>query len=258
MKIMHVFQSLSPMLMSMLMFYTNCVHGLIPILKTGPRASSQIAMSSSFPQGPTPIQESSSIVNGPFPIKPFTVAMKKTGEMVARTVSKYTPQGVKDFLLVLKGPIVNNLNKIKTYMDNSTLKDKFSKEELSKLGLYALLSYGFVSNFSYITCVIIAWCIHGKATGLSPLAIDQWKGFLAVYTGLYVANNFLRPARFGVSVLLAPKFEDLIIFIMKKTGLQRPYAVGLTVFLVNFCGTISYLVGGLIITTRLLGVPLGA
>ena len=52
---------------------------------------------------------------------------------------------------------------------------KLSKDTIAKAGLYALLSYGFVSNVSYITCLIISWVTHGKRTGLSPLAPGQWK-----------------------------------------------------------------------------------
>lgn len=156
---------------------------------------------STFKPGPAPIaSEASSLVNGPFPIKPFTVVWRKVLSILSTTglkVYSFTPKPVKDFLSVLKGPIVSSSDSVKAYLEKNNVKTKFSKEELSKLGLYALLSYGFVSNFSYITCVIIAWCIHGKTTGLSPLAAGQWRGFLAIYSGLYVANNFLRPARFG-------------------------------------------------------------
>lgn len=69
---------------------------------------------------------------------------------------------------------------------------------------------------------------------------------------------------------------------MKKTGLNKSYATAVTVFLVNVCGTIGesipsiylppshqgiviaavfsigYLIGGLIVITRIAGVPLGA
>lgn len=85
--------------------------------------------------------------------------------------------------------ILQFVQKIKSVFNQSGVKDKFTKENLAKMGLYALLSYGFVSNFSYISCVIIAWCVHGKRTGLSPLAPDQWKSFLLVYAGLFAANN---------------------------------------------------------------------
>lgn len=64
------------------------------------------------------------------------------------------------------------------------MKDKgFSKASIAKLGGYALLSYGFVSNVSYITCIIISWVIHGRVNKLSPLAAGQWKPFLAIYAG---------------------------------------------------------------------------
>ena len=153
---------------------------------------------------------------------------------------------------------MNIYRKVDLFLESKNMKKNLTKEEMSKLGLYALLSYGFVSNFSYITCVIIAWVIHGKSTGMSPLATGQWKQFLAVYTGLYVANNFLRPIRFGVSVLIAPKFDDIIQFIMRKTGLKKAYATAVVVFLVNFCGTISYLIFGLRFATWLFAVPLRA
>lgn len=127
---------------------------------------------------------------------------------------------------------------------------------IAKLGMYALLSYGFVSNFSYVTTVICAWIIHGKASGLSPLAEGQWKQFFAIYTGLWAANNFLRPVRFSIAVFLAPTFDKMIAFLENKFGVSRSAATGLCVFLVNVCGTFSYLFGGLLIATKIAGVPL--
>ena len=75
------------------------------------------------------------------------------------------------------------------------------KNSLSKLGLNMLLSYGFVSNVSYITCLIISWVAHGRTSGLSPLAPGQWKSFLVIYSGLFAANNILRPIRFSLSLV---------------------------------------------------------
>jgi len=127
---------------------------------------------------------------------------------------------------------------------------------LAKLGMYALLSYGFVSNFSYVTTVICAWVIHGKASGLSPLAEGQWKQFFAIYTGLWAANNFLRPVRFSIAVFLAPTFDTLIAQLERRFRLSKKTATALCVFLVNICGTFSYLFGGLFIVTKVTGVPL--
>ena len=103
--------------------------------------------------------------------------------------------------------------------------------------------------------MIIAWVSHGKATGLSPLDPDQWKGFLIIYAALFAANNVLRPLRFALSLTITPYFEKIIDFIQKKTRLSRPFSTGITVFLVNVCGTFTYLFGGLFLATTIARVP---
>ena len=40
------------------------------------------------------------------------------------------------------------------------------KPNLKQLGLYAALSYGFVSNASYSICVGLAWFASSKKTGV--------------------------------------------------------------------------------------------
>lgn len=131
-----------------------------------------------------------------------------------------------------------------------------TKESMAKFGVNCLLAYGFVSNFSYITCVIIAWIAHGKKYHLSPLAPGQWKQFLLIYSGLWVANNIIRPARFSLSLVLSPFFDRGIRRLEESLKLNRVKSTSLMVFLVNFCGTISYLVFGLLAATRLANVPL--
>lgn len=143
----------------------------------------------------------------------------------------------------------------------SALRSKFksnnlNKENIAKLGMYVLLSYGFVSNVSYITLLIISWVIFGKANGLSPLAAGQWKGFLAVYAGLWAANNFLRPLRISLALFMSPYFENLINIVEKKTGWKRTIATGTVIFIVNIFLTVSYLFTGLILATTLARVPL--
>ena len=112
------------------------------------------------PQSSSPTSESPSrshqiVERNSAPIKPISVAFQKLKNLAVIVQANLPPQ------------ISDTIAKVNTYLNNKNLKEKFTKEELSKLGLYALLSYGFVSNFSYITCVIIAWCIHGKTTGAS-------------------------------------------------------------------------------------------
>ena len=131
-----------------------------------------------------------------------------------------------------------------------------SKASLSKLGLNCLLAYGFVSNVSYITCLILAWVTHGKSTGLSPLAKGQWKKFLMVYATFFAANNVLRPLRFSLSLVITPAFDAFVDAIQKRTGWTRRNSTAITIFLVNVCGTFSYLFGGLFLATFFAKVPL--
>jgi hypothetical protein len=131
-----------------------------------------------------------------------------------------------------------------------------NKAGLSKLGLNCLLAYGFVSNVSYITCLILAWITHGKSTGLSPLAQGQWKKYLLVYATFFAANNLLRPLRFSLSLAITPAFDKFIDLIQQRTGWTRRNSTAITVFLVNICGTFTYLFGGLFLATTIAKVPL--
>ena len=156
-------------------------------------------------------------------------------------------------------PKMNFLAQVKSLLSGNGLGNgKFSvdKESISKLGLNVLLAYGFVSNFSYITCLILAWVTHGKSTGLSPLVSGQWKKFLLVYATFFAANNILRPLRFTLSVAITPAFDKFIELVQKKSGWTRRTSTGVTIFLVNICGTFMYLFGGLLIATTIAKVPL--
>ncbi|CAM9431080.1 unnamed protein product [Ectocarpus sp. 8 AP-2014] len=126
---------------------------------------------------------------------------------------------------------------------------------IKELGLYALLSYGFVSNASYAICVGLAWFASSKKTGLSPLAPGQWQVFLVSYATLWAINNVLRVPRFALSVSLAPAFDRFIEFLMKKTGRGKGVATGLCVFLVNFLGTFALLSTGILLASIFSGVP---
>ena len=72
---------------------------------------------------------------------------------------------------------------------------------------------------------------------MSPLAPGQWKGFLAVYAGFYVFNNFIRPFRMALSIGLSKYFEMSIEAVQNKTNLSRGLATFVVVFLYNIVGT---------------------
>ncbi|CAM9595977.1 unnamed protein product [Sphacelaria rigidula] len=123
------------------------------------------------------------------------------------------------------------------------------KPNLKQLGLYAVLSYGFVSNASYAICTCIAWFISSKKSGLSPLAAGQWQLFLTCYAGLFAVNNVLRVPRFGLAVALAPTFDRFIAYLMKKSGRGKAFATGMCVFLVNVIGTLTLIVSGILLAS---------
>lgn len=129
------------------------------------------------------------------------------------------------------------------------------KQRLAKMGLSALLSYGFVSNMSYSVTVSLAWFGFSKKTGLSPLAPGQWKPFLAVYASFYIFNNFVRPIRLAVSVGVTPYFDRAVAAIQRKTKLSKSASIGIVVFLANFCGTLTAMSLGILLASIAAGVP---
>jgi hypothetical protein len=103
---------------------------------------------------------------------------------------------------------------------------------------------------------VARWFGFSKKTGLSPLAPGQWKGFLAVYAGFYVFNNFVRPMRLAASVGVAPYFEKAVNTIQRKTKLSKGVSVGIVVFLANVCGTTSLMSLGIYIASLAAGIPI--
>ena len=130
------------------------------------------------------------------------------------------------------------------------------KQRLAKMGLSALLSYGFVSNMSYSVTVSLAWFGFSKKTGLSPLAPGQWKPFLAVYAGFYIFNNVVRPIRLAVSVGVTPYFDRAVAAVQRKTKLNKSASIGIVVFLANFCGTLTAMSLGILVASVAAGVPI--
>jgi len=132
------------------------------------------------------------------------------------------------------------------------------KQKLAKAGLSVVLSYGWVSNVSYSISVSLAWFIFSKQTGLSPLAPQQWKKFLAVYAGFYVFNNMVRPIRLGISVGVSLYFERLVNAIQERLRVKKGVAIFITVFLANVVGTIALMCSGIWLASLAAGVPVFA
>jgi len=133
---------------------------------------------------------------------------------------------------------------------------KVSSDQLAAMGVATLLAYGAVSNVNMAACVILSWVTYGKTTGMSPLDAGQWPGFIAIYAGIWVANNFLRPLRVAAAIALGPFFERIVKFCERKLKVSQQAAFGLTVFVINIVGTLTILGGGLTLATAVTGTPL--
>lgn len=165
------------------------------------------------------------------------------------------PEKIKEADTASSTEKIGIFSKIKNMYKSEPSDGLTTRQRLSKMGLSCLLSYGFVSNMSYVVSVSVAWFGFTKKTGLSPLAPGQWKPFLAVYAGFYVFNNFVRPIRFGLSVGVARYFDTAVNYIQRKTKVSKGFAIGIVVFLANICGTCSLMALGISLAASLTGVP---
>ena len=137
------------------------------------------------------------------------------------------------------------------------LKSKLSnRDQLSKMGLSVLLSYGFVSNMSYAISISIAWYIFNIKYKISPLAPNQWKSYLLVYSGFYIFNSVIRPVRVGIAAIVSQYFEYAIQYIQNQTQLRRKYCIGILVFITNVVGTLLVMSCGICIASLASGIPI--
>ncbi|EED86266.1 predicted protein [Thalassiosira pseudonana CCMP1335] len=134
----------------------------------------------------------------------------------------------------------------------------FKPENLSKLGLTALLSYGFVSNVSGVVAVSCAWFIFSKKFGVSPIAPGQKPAFLALYAGFTIALNLLRPFRFALSMAITPTFEKIRKYIQRKFGVSAKMSAVWMAVGINLFGTCTLMGVGVGLASLLSGVPVWA
>ncbi|KAL7531265.1 hypothetical protein ACHAXR_004976 [Thalassiosira sp. AJA248-18] len=146
-----------------------------------------------------------------------------------------------------RGSLLSNIKRL------FTSKNKMNRESLSKLGISALLAYGFVSNVSGVIAVSCAWFIFSKKTGLSPLANKP--AFLTIYAGFTVMLNVIRPARFAFAMAISPYFERIRKYFQRKFGVSPKSATVLMVVFINLLGTCTLMAAGVGLASLLSGVP---
>lgn len=76
-----------------------------------------------------------------------------------------------------------------------------------------------------------------------------------VYSGFFVFNNIIRPLRLAIAAGVSPYFDRAVNSIQTRFNVRRGTAIGLTVFLANFCGTIALMASGILLAGAAAGVP---
>lgn len=140
---------------------------------------------------------------------------------------------------------------------------KFDKEMLSRLGVDAFFTYGIVSNLNVALTSTLAWVSFSKASGLSPLAPGQWKGFVAAYGVLYLSlGSVLRPFRMALAVAMTPVYSKVVAKLREYLPLResrpkvnRLLAVFAITIVFNVIGTFSLIAVGASIAGIITGVP---
>eukprot|EP00198_Chlamydomonas_reinhardtii_P006057 XP_001695393.1 predicted protein [Chlamydomonas reinhardtii] len=118
---------------------------------------------------------------------------------------------------------------------------KLDKQRLAALGFGAFSAYGVISNINAGILITIAWLTVVRTTGLTPMDAGNWPKFLAIYAGLWVGSNFLRPIRLTLALAAAPLFDGAITAVSKRTGLPKVPAFVVMLFFIAI-GTTSLLV----------------
>ena len=134
---------------------------------------------------------------------------------------------------------------------------KIDKSTIAALGGAALLSYGLISNLFYVSSLLGAMYTACNLHAASPLVSKPaMQTFVTTYFGLWMIQNFLRPARMGLSVAISPQTDKIVEFFRRYVpGNRKPLAFALTVFCVNVLGTFAYMFGGFALITAITGVP---
>ena len=139
---------------------------------------------------------------------------------------------------------------------------KFDKDTIKKLGFDAFFTYGVVSNANVAVLVGLAWATFSRASGLSPLAPGQWKGFVGTYAALYLSlGSILRPIRFAVAVGATPVYTAFVEQIratlpwkQTRPKLNRTLAIISVSLLFNVFGTFFLMFLGVSLAGLVTGV----
>lgn len=88
------------------------------------------------------------------------------------------------------------------------------------------------------------------------MAPGQWKSFLAIYAGMWVVNNFIRPIRVAAAVAISPQFDEAVLGFQNRLKVNKAVAVGITMFMANVVVNTLLTALGIVSAATLSGVPI--
>ena len=141
---------------------------------------------------------------------------------------------------------------------------KFDRATLQTLGVDFVFTYGIVSNLNVALTASLAWAAFSRATGLSPLAPGQLKGYGAAYAAIYLSlGTVLRPVRMALAVSVTPlytmavsKVRARLPFGESRPKLNRTLAIITISVLLNLVGLVTLTALGAWIASLVTGVPM--
>ncbi len=79
----------------------------------------------------------------------------------------------------------------------------------------------------------VAWIGFVRQFGKSPLMPGQWKAFLAFYAGYWTLQNFVRPLRFSLALVMAPAFDNFMNMLSSRLRISKRNAFGIYLFILG-------------------------
>jgi len=132
---------------------------------------------------------------------------------------------------------------------------KFDRKKMQEMGIVCFLSYGLLSNVIACSLLVMSTYSAMAITGASPLSSrEALRQFGITYGGLYVISSLTRPLRFGLAMGLTPVLERSVGRLERSLACTKATAILLVVAMANFLA-IAILVGGLLISSSVTGVP---
>eukprot|EP00898_Chlorokybus_atmophyticus_P008415 jgi/Chlat1/8575/Chrsp82S07964 len=121
------------------------------------------------------------------------------------------------------------------------------RARVAKLGLSAILTYGFFDGVTYTAAFVLAFLTYERTMGLNPAR--NLKDLAGVVVLMWAGNNVTRPFRVAAAAALAPAVDKLLNKMQARLRLPNQFAA--FVLVVAVVASCCFSIVGLLILSRL-------